>query len=119
MTADATTDYLLFLGILPVVIRREDGALCVVEFKEWIRQRISHAKTTQGRADGADDYSLGLISTYNITRDENVLALVDAASRGDIRQGRAGERIQIVELDQRDAGRVVRAGDLSRVIAGR
>ena len=44
-------DQLLSLGVLPVVVRRDRGALSVVEFQEWIGQRASDAELRQRRPD--------------------------------------------------------------------
>ena len=49
-------DQLLSLGVLPIVVRRDPGALSVVKFQEWVDKRLRHPKLNERRPNAADDY---------------------------------------------------------------
>jgi len=114
----ATIDWDRFLGRAPIVVRKNQRAISVVQLQNWIGQGIGDAVLRKRRPERACNHFCRQVSADDEAADHDVARGADLAPRRNITDPTA-RRIQIVELKQSYARDVRRTADHRSVRSGR
>ena len=108
------------LTLFPVIVVYEQRAVGVVQFENRIGQRVCHAKVGERGSDGAhkDIGILRLIGTEDKAANHDVVAGLDKPPGADVAKLRSDALIQVIGLDEADAGPTILAINDRSVEAG-
>ena len=96
--------------LLPIVVRRDDGPLVIVQFKNRIGQGASYAEGGEGGTDRTNEDIGGLITGDNEAANHDTVARLHERTRGNIYNlGRGGLAVDIENLNQRHTARRIYA----------
>ena len=111
----AGRDDLGFLIAPPVIIRSDDRPIAVMQLQRRISQRSRHCER---RAHCTHDYSERLLPQHDQSADQDIVARLNKATRGNICQLRIDRPVQVVHFHQAYSGPVVEPAYSRRVSHG-
>jgi hypothetical protein len=102
----------------PVIVRIDNRAIGIVQFKHRVEQRVGYAEGAKRWADAADnDARSSGPSSQDKSADHNIVAGLDEPARADVGQFGGFVGIEIIAFNQGDSGGVVNAADNRRLSA--
>src|ERR1051326_4046881 len=88
----------------PIVVGSEKRPILVAQFERRVLQRIRNTERAEAWSKTADDDAIVTpVVTEDEAGDDNIASTANECARTEIRQSRAGGRIQIVDFDEANA----------------
>lgn len=98
------------LGVFPVVIRDDEGAVTVTQLQGRIDQRVADALRREGRSEGPDE-DFGSAAIEDEAADHGVIARLDETASADVGQLGVRGGVEVVGFDEADAGAAILAAE--------